>query len=155
MQKRYVEQEQTISDDELLELISVGRSLPGTMIGNVSLLYGYHAAGVLGGLACVLGMFLPPLFVLMAVTGFYTLIQDNYWVTAVMTGVRASIVPIIASAAIRFLKGAFTYKSCIPIAAAAAVLYLFFNTSSIWLVILGGICGVIISEYKERKGGAL
>ena len=35
MQKLYVEQEHTITSEELLDLTSVGRSLPGTMIGNV------------------------------------------------------------------------------------------------------------------------
>ena len=40
MQKLYVEQEKTITSEELLDLTSVGRSLPGTMIGNVAMLYG-------------------------------------------------------------------------------------------------------------------
>lgn len=60
MQQLYVEQRHTITNEELLDLTSVGRSLPGTMIGNVAMLYGCHAAGLAGGVACVLGMVLPP-----------------------------------------------------------------------------------------------
>ena len=52
MQKLYVEQEKVITSEELLDLTSVGRSLPGTMIGNVAMLYGYRVAGVAGGMAC-------------------------------------------------------------------------------------------------------
>ena len=48
MQKLYVEQEKVITSEELLDLTSVGRSLPGTMIGNVAMLYGYRVAGVAG-----------------------------------------------------------------------------------------------------------
>lgn len=48
MQKLYVEREKTITSQELLDITSVGRSLPGTMIGNVAFLYGYRV----GGLAC-------------------------------------------------------------------------------------------------------
>ena len=61
MQKLYVEQEKVITSEELLDLTSVGRSLPGTMIGNVAMLYGYRVAGVAGGMACLFGMILPPL----------------------------------------------------------------------------------------------
>ena len=46
MQKLYVEQEKVITSEELLDLTSVGRSLPGTMIGNVAVLYGYRVAGL-------------------------------------------------------------------------------------------------------------
>ena len=49
MQKLYVEQEKVITSEELLDLTSVGRSLPGTMIGNVAMLYGYRVAGVAAG----------------------------------------------------------------------------------------------------------
>ena len=59
MQKLYVEQEKVITSEELLDLTSVGRSLPGTMIGNVAMLYGYRVAGVAGGMACLFGMILP------------------------------------------------------------------------------------------------
>ena len=51
MQKLYVEQEKVITSEELLDLTSVGRSLPGTMIGNVAMLYGYRVAGVAGGVS--------------------------------------------------------------------------------------------------------
>ena len=53
MQKLYVEQEKVITSEELLDLTSVGRSLPGTMIGNVAVLYGYRVAGVAGGIRAV------------------------------------------------------------------------------------------------------
>ena len=36
MQKLYVEEKHTITAEELLDLTSVGRSVPGTMIGNVA-----------------------------------------------------------------------------------------------------------------------
>ena len=35
MQRLYVEKRKTITGEELLDITSVGRSLPGTMIGNV------------------------------------------------------------------------------------------------------------------------
>ena len=55
MQKEYVEKRHWLTEEELLDITSVGRSLPGLMIGNVSYLFGYHVAGFPGALACLLG----------------------------------------------------------------------------------------------------
>lgn len=150
MQKLYVEQEKAITNEDLLDLTSVGRSLPGTMIGNVALLYGYRSAGFWGGLACLFGMVIPPLLVLIVVTSFYTAIQDNHWVMAVMAGIRASIVPIIACAAMKLIKGALKYTPCILVTIVSALMYLFFNINGIWIALMGVICGILICEHNER-----
>ena len=68
LQQEYVTKKGWITDEELLDITSVGRSLPGLMIGNVSYLFGYHVAGFPGALACLLGISLPSLIVLTVVT---------------------------------------------------------------------------------------
>ena len=75
-----------MGEEEILDLAAVGKSVPGTMIGNVAMLFGYRMGGYLGGLACVLGMILPPFAVLAVVTVFYGAIRGNPWVAAAMTG---------------------------------------------------------------------
>lgn len=151
MQKLYVEKEKTITSEELLDITSVGRSLPGTMIGNVAMLYGYRVGGPLCGIACVVAMVIPPMIVLTVITYFYTLFKENLWFMSAMTGVRAAIVPIIASAAVNMVHGAFRFPPCFVLAILAFGLYLFFNVSCVVLVIIGIISGILISEYYERK----
>ena len=152
MQELYVEERQSITSEELLDLSSVGRSLPGTMIGNVAMLYGYHTAGIPGGVACVAGMIAPPMAVLIAVTYFYSALQDNPWVMAAMTGVRAAVVPIIASAVAGLVKDAFPYPPCYFIFILAIVLNVYLELSCVWIVVIGAVCGILISEIRERKG---
>ena len=152
MQKLYVEREKTITSQELLDITSVGRSLPGTMIGNVAFLYGYRMGGLACAAACVIAMVIPPMVVLSVITYFYTIFRENLWVMRAMTGVRAAIVPIIASAAVNLVKGAFRFPPCVILAAAAFGLYLFFNVSCVTLVVIGVISGILICEYYERRG---
>ncbi|HIY59460.1 MAG TPA: chromate transporter [Candidatus Eisenbergiella pullistercoris] len=152
MQKLYVEKEKTITSQELLDITSVGRSLPGTMIGNVAMLYGHRVGGVFCGIVCVTAMVLPPMVILSLITFFYTAFRENPWVMSAMTGVRAAIVPIIACAAVNMVKGAFRFPPCFLLAAAAFVLYLFFQVSCAALVVLGMIGGILICEYYERRG---
>ena len=59
MRQLYVEKKHVITDEELLDLTSVAKSLPGTMIANVAMLYGYRAGGLPGGFLSVFGMVFP------------------------------------------------------------------------------------------------
>lgn len=151
MQELYVEKEKSISGEDLLDLTSVGRSLPGTMIGNIAMLYGYRMAGYAGGAVCLIGMILPPFLILIVIAGFYQMVKDNVWVMAAMMGVRSAVVPIVAVAAWKMVNGAFKYPPCYMVAVLVAVLYLFFDVNCVYLVIIGGIAGWVISAIYEKK----
>ena len=151
MRERYVEREGTLTNEDLLDLTSIGRSLPGTMIGNIAMFYGYRRAGLPGGAACVLGMILPPTLILLGVTCGYAALQGNVWAMAAMRGVRAAVVPIILSALASMVRGAFRFPPCTAVALVAFVLYAFLGVSSVWLVVLGAACGLLICEGYERK----
>ena len=101
-----------ITDEELLYLTSVAKSLPGTMIANVAMLYGYRAGGPIGGFLCVFGMVFPPMVILIAISFFYRTFRSSYWVMAAMEGMQAAVVPIIAGAALGMVKGSVKYSPC-------------------------------------------
>ena len=152
MQKLYVEERHTITSEELLDLSSVGRSLPGTMIGNVAMLFGYRSLGVPGGIVCVLGIILPPMLILSIIALFYTAFRDNTWIAAAMSGVRAAVVPIIISAAAGMVKSSFKYPPCIFVMILTLGLYLFLHMNCVYLVLIGAVFGILISEFYERRG---
>ncbi len=155
MQKMYVDNQKTITEEELLDLTSVARSLPGAMIANVAMLYGYRCLGVLGGFICLLGLTIPALTMLSVIALFYTAFRNNVWIAAAMNGVRAAVVPIIISAAIGMVKGAFKYSPCVIVMLLTLALYLIFNMNCVYLVLIGAVAGILISEFYERreKGG--
>lgn len=149
MQKDYVEQKQELTDEELLDIVSVGRSLPGTMIGNVAYLFGYRQAGILGGVLSVVGMVLPPMIILSVLTYCYVLFKENIWVAKMLGGVRAAVVPIILSAAIKLCKGAFPEKICYALCIGGCVLNLVFGVNCVLVIVLGVAAGLIIGKWKE------
>ena len=141
------------SDEELLDITSVGRSLPGLMIGNVSYLFGYHVAGFPGALACLLGISLPSLIVLTVVTWCYTQVKDNLYVSRAMTGVRAAVAPVVASAALKLRKAALADRAGYVFLFLAFALYLFGGLSCILIVLISGFLGWLLSVWHCRKGG--
>ncbi len=151
MQRIYVERKRVLSEEELVDMTGVARSLPGTMIGNAAVLFGYRMAGVAGSVVCLLGIVLPPMALLCALAFFYTAFRDNAWVSAAMNGVRASIVPIILSAGIGMLKSSFPFPPCVAVFAVTLALYLFLNLNCVYLILIGAACGLLLSEYYERR----
>ncbi len=152
MQKIYVEKRKVITSQELLDMTSVGRSLPGTMIGNIAILFGYSQCGIPGALVCLFAMILPPFMVLLIVGTFYTTFKSNYWVAAAMSGIRCAVVPIILTAAFNMVKGAFKYPPCYAVTVVCVILYLVFDISCVYLVILGAFAGWLISFiYAHRE----
>ena len=150
MKELYVDREKTLTSEELLDLTSIGRSLPGTMIGNIAMFYGHRIAGFWGGIACVVGMIAMPMLILMLITGFYTAFQNNLWVASAMRGVRTAVAPVIISALMGMIKSAFKVPPCYVAAIVIFILYYFLLVSPVWLVIIGAFLGLLICEFYER-----
>ncbi len=152
MQQKYVEQEKSMTTEELMDLTSVAKSLPGTMIGNVAMLYGHRVAGLAGGLVAVFGMTVPPMVVLIVISFFYAAFRSNYWVAAVMSGMQAAVVPIIGSAAMNLAKGSTKYPPCVLVTLFCFGLYMFTGVNAFVLVLVGVVSGLLIGDYYEKKG---
>ena len=151
MQQLYVEKKKIITSEELLDIISVAKSVPGTMISNVAMLYGYRAHGLAGGLVCTLGMCAPPMVILIGISFFYSTFRDNYWVNAAMMGMQAAVVPIIASAAKNMIHGSAKYPPCVLVVCVSILLYLFVELNPVLLVVMGVVSGLLIAGYYEGK----
>lgn len=151
MQKDFVDEKQEMTAEELLDIVSVGRSLPGTMIGNVAYLFGYRQAGVLGGVMAVVGMVLPPMLILSVLTYCYVVFKDNVWVAKMLTGVRAAVVPIILSAALKLRQGAFPEKICYVLCVGGCILNAVFGVNCVLVILLGVAAGLILGRRKEKN----
>ena len=152
IQKEYVEKKHWITDEELLDFTSVGRSVPGLMVGNASVLFGYHTAGFPGAVAALAGIVIPPFAIMFALTFLYSLVKDNAYVARAMMGVRAAVVPIILCAMLKLVKAALKDWPCYVIALGAAALCLFTGLSNILVVVAGALAGLIVMEVKTRHG---
>ena len=151
IQKEYVDKKHWITNEELLDFTSVGRSIPGIMVGNASVLFGYQAAGVPGALAALLGIVIPPVLIMLGVVYIYDLVKDNLYVARAMIGVRAAVVPIIFSAMMKLFKSGIKDLFCGLIAIGAFVLCLFTNLSNILIVLLGAVAGLVWQEVRYRR----
>ena len=143
MERQYVEKEKIITKDELLELAAVGKSIPGIMIMNISMLFGYQVCGWFGGVCAVLGITCPAVLILTVITWCYDQLKTNYWCRCILEGIQASVVPIIGSAALSLGKDVLKTKKGFIVAAAALGLCMFTDISNIAVVIMGAAAALV------------
>lgn len=151
MQKEFVEKRGWITEEELIDYTSVGKSIPGTMIANVSYLFGYHMGGAVCGIAALLGITFIPLVLLTFITLFYNNVKDNIYIMKALVGIRAAVLPIIGSAIWHLRKAALKKKSGYVIALGSFLLYYIVNMQSFLIIILGAVLGLFLTKRGEGK----
>lgn len=150
MEQEFVDKRHWMTKQDLLELVAVGKSLPGIMITNITMLFGYQMAGVLGGVLAVLGIALPAVVVLSLVTLVYDAIKSNYWVWAALKGVQCAVVPIIGGAAISLGKEALKDKMSVVLCLGALAVCHFTGISNIVLILVGVVGALVWMGVKEH-----
>ena len=129
MEQEFVDKRKWLTKSELLDMVAVGRSVPGIMITNISMIFGYSVGGVFGGFCAVLGITTPAILILSIVTMFYSKLKDNVWCASALRGIR--------SAAFSLGKEAFKTKISVAAGVIALLLCAFTNIGNIELVGLG------------------
>jgi chromate transporter len=149
MENDFVDKRGWITQAELLDMVSVGRSLPGIMIANIAVLFGYKVAGIPGVIAASLGLTLPSIIALTIVTAFYDRLKDQPLVAKAMAGVRAAVVPIILVAALKLRKTALESRIGWALAALALLLALFTNLNNVFIILIGAAAGFLLKGGHE------
>lgn len=142
-----------ITKEELLDMVAVGKSVPGIMITNISMLFGYYVGGWFGGVCAVLGMTCPAVLILSFVTAFYNVLKSNVWCYAAL---RRN--PLCGSS--DYGKcGTFTGERSVPqkisnpICALALALCVFTDISNVVMIVAGVILALSIRAVKKTRGG--
>lgn len=143
MEQEFVNRRKWLSKEELLDIVAVGRSVPGIMITNVSMIFGYSISGVFGGFCAVIGITAPAVIILSVITLFYNTLKNNLWMESALRGIRSAVVPIIGCASLSLGKEAFKTRISIISGIAALLLCLFTELGNIQLVMIG-IAGALI-----------
>ena len=150
MQREFCEKREWLTKEELMDITSVGRSVPGIMITNITVIFGYHVGGVLCAVAAVIGVALPSVAILGLITPVYERVRDSELIAHALTGIRAAVIPIILFAAADLRKTALRDAAAYVIAAAALALCLFVKMRNVLIVLCGAAAGLIIMEVRSR-----
>jgi chromate transporter len=131
-----------LTDQELLDAVAVGQVTPGPVFTTATFV-GYLLAGVPGALLATVGIFLPA-FVFVAVTGpLISRLRESPILAGLLDG--ANVVSLALMAGVTWQLGRDSIFEPIPALIAFVSLVLLFRAeiNPVWLMIGGGVIGVI------------
>ncbi|MDQ3926100.1 MAG: chromate efflux transporter [Actinomycetota bacterium] len=131
-----------LSDQELLDAVAVGQVTPGPVFTTATFV-GYLLAGVPGALLATVSIFLPA-FVFVAITGpLIPHLRESPILAGLLDG--ANVVSLALMSGVTWQLGRASVFEPIPALIALVSLVLLFGTkiNPVWLVIGGGVIGLI------------
>jgi len=144
MQEEFVEKRGWMTEEQIVDFMSLAKSFPGIMIINMSVLCGYAMEGVAGAMAAAFGLSTPAIVAIALVAHFYNSLKTNPYVAKVLGGVRCVVIPIILNAAWKLKQKSLTSGTAYLFLAVSFVICAFTDTSKPLVIIAGAILGLIV-----------
>lgn len=154
MQAEFVEKRRWLTQEQIIDFMSLAKSFPGIMIVNMSVLCGYAMEGVAGALSASFGLTAPAILAIGLVTYFYSSLKSNPYVEKVLNGVRCVVIPIILQAAWKLKDKSLTSAVSYVLMAAAFVVCGFTDISKPGVMIAGVALGLLIWRGGDQHGAA-
>jgi chromate transporter len=130
-----------LTQDQLLDAIAIGQFTPGPVFTTATFI-GYVLAGIPGAAVATIAIFLPSFIFVGAVTPITRRIRDRLWTAALLDGVNAAALGLMAGVTIQLTGDAVTDPLTLMIAATTALLLWRTRINSAWLVPAGGAVGL-------------
>lgn len=140
-----------IKDEDFIDIISIAQSSPGPIAVNSSIYVGYKIKGFKGAVVAAFGTILPSFMIILLIAKFFSDFNDNSIVEKIFLGIRPAVVALILSAVYGLIKkSGFTYLHLF-IALCISLIIVFFNTSPIYLIVIGVVVSIIYNKFIKKK----
>ena len=153
VRKELVEKKKVLTDDHILDGISLASILPGPVAVNAVVYYGFILSGVKGAITSFLGILLPTFILVTGFSVYYFTAGADANVDLHISFVLPVIVAVIASVGFNMAKKQITFFSQGLITLIAFVVAI--TASNVFVLIItiisGGITGYLLYEKSEIK----
>jgi chromate transporter len=152
MMKRYlVEQYHWLKDDEFYDMLAISQVTPGPIAVNMATFVGYTQGGVMGSVLATLGVSIPAVAVIIVIAVFFPDFKNNVWVQRFFAGVIVGVVAQIATIVLDLSKRQkWTVVAAVVCAASLGILFFAHQVSPIWLILGGGIVGILVEALRRH-----
>ena len=154
MKKKFVDEKQLLTEDEILDITTIAQSGPGAVAVNASLLLGYKIKGVIGALVSVIATILPPMIILTVISYFYDAFIANTLIANILNSLTAVVAAVILDIVLGMLMGIIKGKK-IPqyVSLAVAVFFVFvYRIDILYLILMGIAMGVVYTLIQSKRG---
>ena len=145
-----VDKRKYLTEEELLDLYSIGQCTPGIIAVNVATFIGYQQAKIKGAISATLGMIMPSIIIITLVASVLEHFMDNRYVVYAFYGIRICVVALIFNVIIELAKKNLRGIYNVFMFLGAIGLLVGLNISAVFLVLIAGSVALGIGEFKRR-----
>ncbi len=132
-----------LTDQQLLDAIAIGQFTPGPVFTTATFV-GYVVGGLPGAALATIGIFLPSFVFVAAVNPLIPMLRRSPWMGGFLDGVNVAALGLMAAVVWKLGLSAVVDWLTALLAIVAAVLLFRFKLNSAWLVLGGGLIGLLI-----------
>ena len=139
---------------QLLDAVAIGQITPGP-VSTTTAVVGYIIAGLPGALVATLGIFLPSFVLVILTAPLIPKMRQSKFLGGFLSGVNAGVIAAIlvtliqlTGAALRTLDGTAWSPLAILLALVALGLLVRYKINATWLILMGGVVGLIGSVLR-------
>ncbi|NJN75628.1 MAG: chromate efflux transporter [Synechococcaceae cyanobacterium RL_1_2] len=141
----FVEHLGWLTDQQLMDAVAIGQITPGPVFTTATFV-GYLLGGVSGSLWATIGIFLPSFLFVALSNPIIPRIRNSQWVSGLLDGVNVASLGLMAAVTVQLAQASIADPITIMIAVVAGILLMKFKVSSGWLILGGGIMGLVGSQ---------
>lgn len=131
-----------LTDQQLLDAVAIGQFTPGPVFTTATFV-GYVLAGGPGAVVATLGIFLPAFCFVAVLNRIVPAMRRSPWTAALLDGVNVAALGLMAGVTWQLGRAAIVDWLTALLAIGAALLLFRFKINSAWLVLAGGLIGLI------------
>jgi len=143
LQRDLVERHHWLTSQQLLDAVAIGQITPGPVFTTATFV-GYLLAGNAGAIAGTLGIFLPAFLLVGIVNPWVTKLRQSTWVGSFLDGVNAASLGLMAGVTYTLGLSALIDWLTTIVAVSSAIALVRFQINSAWLVVAGGLIGLVL-----------
>ena len=145
----FVTRRKSITEDEMVKIVTLAQSLPGVMTISTSFLTGYSILGVGGAIVATIASLLPCIMVISVIAFSYKKVIENVYVQNALSGISGSVAALLFITVYSLLKKGLTDKDrnfYITIFLISLFLRYIFNLDIMYIILIAGVISYLYNR---------
>ena len=151
IQKEVIEHYRWATEEEVMDYYAIGQCLPGIIAINTATFIGYHLKGVVGGIIATLGVITPSFIIISAIASLISNFSDLEIVQSALAGINVAVCVLMFNTIVGLWHKNLKNIGSYTVFLVAIILSFFTDISTVFVVVVSGILGILMSRFGWLK----
>lgn len=151
IQKEIVDKKHWATEEEIMDYYAVAQCTPGIIMVNTATFIGFYEKGILGAIIATLGVVTPSIIIILLIASVLTTYCSLAIVQHALAGIRVAVCVLVLNAVVKLWKSGIKDTFGILLFAVVLAAITFTSVSTVLVVIIAALLGVIVCALRRRE----